>query len=124
MKKYAVTVLLLLTISKIIQAEIPAHIVLPPHIGKLFENHQISISLPYPYPANENATFHYQLFQDNVDAKLVFYDVLGNEVATYRLTAGNTYVVIPTANFKTGMYLYSLVLDGKNVVTKKLLVNH
>ncbi|MCS6796835.1 MAG: T9SS type A sorting domain-containing protein [Raineya sp.] len=95
----------------------------PPQTGKLFENHQLSISLPYPYPANENVTFQYQLFQ-NVEARLVFYDVVGNEIASYRLTAENNRLTIPTAHFKTGMYLYSLVIEGKNVATKKLLVSH
>ncbi|PKQ70307.1 T9SS type A sorting domain-containing protein [Raineya orbicola] len=95
----------------------------PPQTGKLFENHQISVSLPYPYPANESVTFQYQLFQ-NVEARIVLYDVLGNEVASYRLSAENNRLSISTAELKTGMYLYSLVLEGKNVATKKLLVSH
>ncbi|WP_448529088.1 T9SS type A sorting domain-containing protein [Raineya sp.] len=95
----------------------------PPQTGKFYENHQISISLPYPYPANENVTFQYQLFQ-NIEARVVLYDVLGNEVASYRLSAENNRLTISTSELKTGMYLYSLVLDGKNVATKKLLVSH
>ncbi len=95
----------------------------PPQTGKFFENTQISISLPYPYPANESTTFQYQLLQ-NVEARIVLYDVLGNEVASYPLSAENNRLTIITSGLKTGMYLYSLVLEGKNVATKKLLVSH
>lgn len=97
--------------------------VLPPITGKLFENQQISISNPYPYPANETVSFNYQLHQ-NVDARIVMYDVLGNEVANYRLQSEYNKLVIQTSSLRTGVYLYSLVLDGKNVATRKLVVNH
>lgn len=97
--------------------------VVPPHTGKLFENHQISISNPYPYPANEVVTFSYQLYQP-VNARIVMYDVLGNEIANYRLHPEYNKLVIQTSSLRTGVYLYSLVLDGKNVATKKLVVNH
>ena len=97
--------------------------VLPPNTGKLFENHQISISNPYPYPANDVVSFNYQL-QHNVDARIVMYDVLGNEIANYRLQSEYNKLVIQTSSLRTGVYLYSLILDGKNVATKKLVVNH
>jgi len=96
---------------------------LPPNTGKLFENHQISISNPYPYPANESVSFNYQLYQ-NIDARIVMYDVLGNEIANYRLQSEYNKLVIQTSSLRTGVYLYSLVLDGKNVATRKLVVNH
>lgn len=97
--------------------------VLPPNTGKLFENHQISISNPYPYPANDVVTFAYQMHQ-NVEARIVMYDVLGNEIANYRLQSEYNKLVIQTSALRTGVYLYSLILDGKNVATKKLVVNH
>ncbi len=97
--------------------------VLPPNTGKLFENHQISISNPFPYPANEMVTFSYQMHQ-NVEARIVMYDVLGNEIANYRLQSEYNKLVIQTSTLRTGVYLYSLILDGKNVATKKLVVNH
>lgn len=52
------------------------------------------------------------------------YDVLGNEIANYRLQPDYNKLVIQTSSLRTGVYLYSLVLDGKNVVTRKLVVNH
>ncbi|GAB4133107.1 MAG: hypothetical protein OHK0045_14330 [Raineya sp.] len=97
--------------------------ILPPNTGKFFENHQISISNPYPYPANEVVSFNYQL-QPNVDARIIMYDILGNEIAAYRLQAEYNKLVIQTSSLRTGVYLYSLVLEGKNVATKKLVVNH
>ena len=96
---------------------------MPPSTGKLFENHQITISNPYPYPANETVSFNYQLHQ-NIDARIVVYDVLGNEIANYHLQSEYNKLVIQTSSLRTGVYLYSLVLDGKNVATRKLVINH
>jgi len=98
--------------------------VVPPNTGKLFENHQISISNPYPYPANEFVSFNYQILQSNLDAKISLYDVLGNEIATYRLQTEYNKVMIQTSSLRAGVYFYTLVLDGKNIITKKLVVNH
>ncbi|MCU0437005.1 MAG: T9SS type A sorting domain-containing protein [Raineya sp.] len=98
--------------------------VVPPNTGKLFENHQISVSNPYPYPANEFVSFSYQILQNNVDAKIALYDVLGNEVASYRLQSEYNKVVIQTSSLRTGVYFYTLTIDGKNMITKKLVVNH
>jgi hypothetical protein len=98
--------------------------VVPPNTGKLFENHQISISNPYPYPANEVVSFNYQLLQNNIDAKIELYDVLGNEVGSYRLQSEYNKVVIQTSSLKTGVYFFTLIIDGKNMITKKLVVNH
>lgn len=97
--------------------------ILPPHTGKLFENHQITISNPYPYPANEMVSFNYHLHQ-NVDARIVMYDVLGNEIANYRLHPEYNKLVIQTSSLRTGVYLYSLLLDGRNMATRKLVINH
>jgi hypothetical protein len=98
--------------------------VAPPNTGKLFENSQISISNPYPYPANESVSFNYQIFQPNLDARITLYDVLGNELTTYRLQQEYNKVVIQTSSLKAGVYFYTLLIDGKNVITKKLVVNH
>lgn len=96
----------------------------PPNTGKLFENHQITVSNPYPYPANEYVSFNYQVLQSNVDAKIALYDVLGNEVASYRLQSEYNKVVIQTSSLRAGVYFFTLIIDGKNMITKKLVVNH
>jgi len=96
----------------------------PPSTGKLFENQQISISNPFPYPANENVTFTYQIFEANLDAKITLYDVVGNEVDNYRLPSSYSKVVIPTSSLRPGVYFYSLVLNNKVVITKKIVVSH
>lgn len=121
--KKIVLIVLFLVLSVFVACASKLVEIISPQTGKFYENHQISISLPYPYPANENLTFQYQLFQ-NIEVRIVLYDILGNEVASYPLSAENNRLTIPTSELKTGMYLYSLVLNGKNVATKKLLVSH
>lgn len=95
-----------------------------PITEKFFENHQISISNPYPYPANDAITFSYQIHQSSVEAKIIVYDVLGNTLGNYRLSNEYTKLIIQTSSLQNGIYFCTLFLDGKSIVTKKILVNH
>ena len=53
-----------------------------------------------------------------------FYNLLGHEVANYELDKFDRKLKVQTTNWDSGIYLYQLVVDGKKVVTKKLLVRH
>lgn len=98
--------------------------ILPTYSGKLFENQQISVNNPYPYPANDYLTFTYQIIDTRLDAKIVLYDVVGNQIAGYRLQNEYTKLIIPTSSLRSGVYFYSLVLNDKVTITKKIVVNH
>lgn len=91
---------------------------------KLFLNDKISVSNIYPNPANDFATIDYIVTGNVNDASMSFYNLLGNEVANFELDKNERKLKVPTTNWDSGVYLYQLVIDGKKVATKKLLVRH
>lgn len=91
---------------------------------KLFLNDKISVSNIYPNPANDFATIDYIVTGNVNDVSMSFYNLLGNEVANFELDKNERKLKVPTTNWDSGVYLYQLVIDGKKVATKKLLVRH
>jgi hypothetical protein len=91
---------------------------------KLFSNDKITVSNIYPNPANDFAVVDYAITGSVNDASMSFYNLLGNEVANFELDKNDRKLKVPTTNWDAGVYLYQLVVDGKKVVTKKLLVRH
>ncbi|CAA9331050.1 MAG: hypothetical protein AVDCRST_MAG56-7797 [uncultured Cytophagales bacterium] len=93
----------------------------------LFNNEHISVSSIYPNPASTSAAIRYRFTGGLRDAKIVLCNVLGNVVGEYRLsreTRDMTELHITTSSLASGVYFYTLSLDGRNVVTRKLIVRH
>lgn len=94
------------------------------NIDKLFLNDKISVSNIYPNPAVDFASIDYTVTGNVNEVSLSFYNLLGNEVANFELDKNDRKLKVSTTNWDSGVYLYQLVIDGKKVATKKLLVRH
>jgi hypothetical protein len=57
-----------------------------------------------------------------VKAKITVTSFIGNPIAEYELDPTRNSLVIQVADFQPGVYFYTLFVDNKNVVTKKLQV--
>ncbi len=90
----------------------------------LFNNEDISVSSIYPNPASTSASVKYRFLGGLRDAKIVLCNVLGNVVGEYRLSRDLNELQISTNALASGVYFYTLSLDGRNVVTRKLIVRH
>ena len=93
-----------------------------PITDKLFENEKISISTAYPNPAVENIGFDYKLSHLAGSAKITLSDVFGNKIGAYELAHEQTHLRIPVHELPESVYFYTLHIDGKVVITKKLIV--
>lgn len=91
---------------------------------KLFSNEKITVSNLYPNPANDYAVVDYAFLAPMGEAKISLYSALGAPVGEYRLDRNERRQRIMTADIPNGVYLYQLSLEGRTVVTKKLLVRH
>jgi Secretion system C-terminal sorting domain len=115
-------------IAKNANSEIPA--TLDKSVGdnnnndKLYVSDKLTVSNIYPNPANDFATIDYIITGNVNEASMSFYNLLGNEVASYELDKSDRRLKVQTTNWDSGIYLYQLVVDGKKLVTKKLLVRH
>jgi hypothetical protein len=91
---------------------------------RLFSNEKLTVSNIYPNPANDYATVDYVITGNVNDVSMSFYNLLGHEVAAFDLDKSDRKLKVQTTSWDSGLYLYQLVVDGKKVVTKKLLVRH
>jgi hypothetical protein len=82
------------------------------------------ISNVYPNPADSYTTLDYSLDADVSSASLSFYNLLGKPVADFDLTRPSDKIRINTSGWESGFYMYQLVVNGKKIATKKLLVRH
>ncbi|MEP7145478.1 MAG: Omp28-related outer membrane protein [bacterium] len=73
-----------------------------------------NLSQNYPNPFNPNTNFTFSIPKSQ-NVSLKFYDILGNEIATYAdgfLNAGSYSVEFDGTNFASGIYFYKLTAGG------------
>lgn len=90
----------------------------------LFSNEKISISSIYPNPASSYASIDYNLSNQRDQAKIILCNVLGNVVGEYPLVKDAKRLYISTQELSSGVYFYTLSVEGKSLITKKLIIRH
>ncbi|EPA00600.1 hypothetical protein A33Q_0073 [Indibacter alkaliphilus LW1] len=86
-------------------------------------NHKdISLGSVFPNPAISTAQIDYEYKNPNATAKISINSFIGNPVAEYLLDPMQKSLVINVADLNPGVYFYTLFVDNKNIVTKKLVV--
>jgi hypothetical protein len=90
-----------------------------------FSNEAINVSNVYPNPVDQFATFNYNVSGNIKTAKIEIYNVLGSSTNNgTNLDRFNKKAMIDCRSLSSGIYFYQLILNGKTVATKKLLIRH
>jgi len=87
-----------------------------------FSHKDIKISEIYPNPSSRVAQLDYEILNSKSKAKITINSFIGNPIAEYDLDPSRSSLVINVSDFQPGVYFYTLFVDNKNVVTKKLQV--
>lgn len=87
-----------------------------------FDYKEIKLSDVYPNPSSRVAQLDYQFNNPKVKAKITINSFIGNPIAEYELDPGRNSLSINVSDYKEGIYFYTLFLDNKNIVTKKLQI--
>ncbi|WPR73943.1 T9SS type A sorting domain-containing protein [Algoriphagus sp. NG3] len=87
-----------------------------------FDHDDIILSDVYPNPSVRTAQFDYTIKNQAVKARISINSFIGNPVANYELDPGRNTLPINVSDLNPGIYFYTLFLDNKNIVTKKLVV--
>ncbi|MBK6537173.1 MAG: T9SS type A sorting domain-containing protein [Ignavibacteria bacterium] len=85
---------------------------------------EYKLSQNYPNPFNPETVIRYQLTSSSF-ASVVVCDVLGNEVKTLLSNtkpAGNYEVEFNGGYLPSGIYFYSLLIDGNVIDTKRMIL--
>lgn len=84
-----------------------------------------SLEQNYPNPFNASTYIKFSLYKAS-EVKLVVTDILGKEVevpVSGKLPQGENSVRIDANNYSSGIYFYSLYVDGNFMETKKMILN-
>ncbi len=74
-----------------------------------------------PNPFAEQTSISYYIPEDVQSAELLFFDINGRTIKTVNIETGYGMVTVFASNLSTGLYNYSLLIDGKVVETKKMM---
>jgi len=89
--------------------------------GKLTEDVQLIQNSPNPF--NEQTDIMFTIAQETKEATLYIYDLQGTQVKNYTINQrGNGSITIQGSELKAGMYIYSLIADGKIIGTEKMIL--
>ncbi|HNP49596.1 MAG TPA: T9SS type A sorting domain-containing protein [Bacteroidia bacterium] len=81
------------------------------------------ISNMYPNPADAVTHVSYAI-NSGKEARLVISNLLGSVVKEIAIADKQGVSTIPTSDMKTGIYICSIIIDGKSYGSKKLIVSH
>jgi len=76
-----------------------------------------------PNPNNGNTQITYFVPEGANVSKIIFNDLLGNIIYEEILRPGYGTLNIDTQALPSGIYIYNLIVDGKNIATKKMIRN-
>jgi hypothetical protein len=76
----------------------------------------------YPNPVSVDAFVDYKMYDDQIKAKIVIHNILGNPIDEYLLPFVEEQVKIRAETLSAGIYFYTLYIDGEGVITRKLIV--
>jgi hypothetical protein len=81
------------------------------------------ISKPYPNPASEITNFYVNVLKGSKNARIKVFNMLGAEVKEIAIPENKNTLKINVSDLKSGIYFYSLWVNGKSTGTGKLMVS-
>lgn len=88
----------------------------------LFVSDKIIVSNLYPNPSSDYVDVDYQILGSITEAKISFYNILGQEVKDLVLEKDQKNLRLNLKDLNNGMYIYQLIVDGRSLVSKKLIL--
>ena len=77
----------------------------------------------HPNPFNQETTIKYYITEQSSQATMYIYDMNGKQIDKYELTQkGNQSLTIQKNKLRAAIYLYSLIVDGNEIATKKMIL--
>ena len=86
-----------------------------------YNNAELSQNVPNPF--SQSTSINYYLPENNQKASIYIYDMNGTQLKCYPLhLKGSGNVTINGNELKAGMYIYSLIVDGQLIDTKRMIL--
>lgn len=88
----------------------------------LYSAPSVAVSNLYPNPASSEVALDYRLTKSDADVTLILQNILGSIVGEFTLNPSDKKLKINTHEYTPGVYFYTLVIDQKSIVTRKLII--
>ena len=75
-----------------------------------------------PNPFNTTTTIRYQLPLSVNQAFLNVYDMNGKQIKSFKVNTGQGQIRFEPQALAAGMYIYTLIADGKEIATKRMIL--
>lgn len=77
-----------------------------------------------PNPFNESTIIKFKIADDVINAQLYIFDLQGSMLKLFKLNSQDSNeVYIKSNTLSAGMYIYTLVCDGKEIDSKRMIIN-
>lgn len=76
-----------------------------------------------PNPFQNQTVIHFKLSEEARDASICIFDMQGKMLKKLPVTNGEESVIVDSSEFGNGLYLYSLIVNGQEVDTKKMVIS-
>lgn len=86
------------------------------------ENQYISQNAPNPF--SETSVINYELPNDARKAVMYIYDINGQVMKRLDLAGNKGHVTVLSSDLRPGIYTYTLVADGVELASRKMIVNN
>jgi hypothetical protein len=90
--------------------------------NKVAENDYL-LSQNTPNPFNSSTVIEYSLPTNESNAALLIFNFSGETIKEYKLSDAKGTITIDAAGLLKGIYFYALVVNGQEMITKKMIVN-
>ena len=90
---------------------------------KLIKENGFYLGQNTPNPFKTSSVIEYSLPENEKEASLLILNLNGQMIKEYKLNLNRGSITIEAGSLQKGMYLYSLVSNGQEIATKKMLVN-
>ena len=94
----------------------------PNREGDEINNEEIKLGSVFPNPASRMAQLDYEIKKPKINARIVVNSFIGNPVYDLKLNPNDNSIILNVTDLNPGIYFYTLIVDNKNIVTKKLVV--
>jgi hypothetical protein len=85
---------------------------------------RIEFANAYPNPADNHVFFNYSIPPSTKDCRLILRDMLGNLVSDLPINEKTGTSKVLTEDLNNGVYFYSLLINDKAYLTRKLIIRH
>lgn len=89
---------------------------------KALDSKAYGLSQNLPNPFNSQTTIKYNIPSNTENAMIAVFDLNGRMLLQFNHLKGSSSVTINASQLQPGIYLYSLITNGQELITKKMIL--